>query len=995
MTRLRLARPAPCRSRCSRGFVHGLLALLALTSATASPALAQTGVVQGQVVDAASRRPLSDAQILVVGTGAGQLTNSSGRYVLLNVPAGEHVVRVTLIGYTDAQQAVTVAAGQTVSADIELASTAISLNEIVVTGLGVETRRRALGTSVEVLSAEDFELAPVQSIDQLLQGRVAGATVSATSAQPGTGSLINFRGVSSVFSAQTPVIYVDGVRVDNDHATTYGTGGEQSSALSDLLTSDVERIEVTKGGAASTLFGSDAATGVIQIFTKKGTPGTPRITARVERGIEQPELWNILDTRLIFPERVESGEVTGTFMEDLYFKQGTTQNYYVGVTGGTADVTYSVSGRLEDRTGTQPKDGSTNYNLRGGLQASLGEDLTLEFSGSYVRHNFDRLYNGAAIADPLTTFEVGDALFFSGAGSLQEALDIFLLPDITEWVNRFIFSSGARWNVRDDLTMRFNVGADNRMNQQRAFDPIGFTPATPNGRLNRRDRSFTSVSLDGGATYSWESPGRTLGSQLTVGVQGFRQEESIVNGFGRGFALPGTTHFDAAATIIAYEGNVEVFNGGLYVDEQVSVWNKLYVGGGFRIDAGSSFGDNIDTEFYPKATGSYIVSEDLDLPLVDDLKIRAAFGQTGKFPGAFLKDRTYSATSFRGESAPRFANPGNQDLRPERTSTIEAGIDVALWSDRVGFNGTVYEARTTDALFRVPRQPVTGLGTQQANVGEILNRGVEAALNVQLLNGRRLAWSVGGTFQYNHNRIADMGGVPDFSVDGSQKRVTGCWMVAEEGNTDTCQGGPVGAWWVTMPIDTNGDGLPDGTERQFTGGFPVPDKSGGVNTTISVGNNLVITALADWAGGHEVFDWGSVWATFNGVFRRERLRCGLEEEAAEGCAYAFPTRYNRDGTERGRYSQSAARSAFLYDGDYFKIREMSVRYTLPQRFADPLHAVRATVYVAGRNLWIWSRNKLIDGELNGLSGGGLVLGSESSITLSPNRAFRLGVEVVF
>ena len=682
-------------------------------------------------------------------------------------------------------------------------------------------------------------------------------------------------------------------------------------------------------------------------------------------------------------------------MEDLYFKQGTTQNYYMGVTGGTADVTYSVSGRLEDRTGTQPKDGSTNYNLRGGLQASLGEDLTLEFSGSYVRHNFDRLYNGAAIADPLTTFEVGDALFFSGAGSLQEALDIFLLPDITEWVNRFIFSSGARWNVRDDLTMRFNVGADNRMNQQRAFDPIGFTPATPNGRLNRRDRSFTSVSLDGGATYSWESPGRTLGSQLTVGVQGFRQEESIVNGFGRGFALPGTTHFDAAATIIAYEGNVEVFNGGLYVDEQVSVWNKLYVGGGFRIDAGSSFGDNIDTEFYPKATGSYIVSEDLDLPLVDELKIRAAFGQTGKFPGAFLKDRTYSATSFRGESAPRFANPGNPDLRPERTSTIEAGIDVALWSDRVGFNGTVYEARTTDALFRVPRQPVTGLGTQQANVGEILNRGVEAALNVQLLNGRRLAWSVGGTFQYNHNRIADMGGVPDFSVDGSQKRVTGCWMVAEEGNTDTCQGGPVGAWWVTMPIDTNGDGLPDGTERQFTGGFPVPDKSGGVNTTISVGDNLVITALADWAGGHEVFDWGSVWATFNGVFRRERLRCGLEEEAAEGCAYAFPTRYNRDGTERGRYSQSAARSAFLYDGDYFKIREMSVRYTLPQRFADPLHAVRATVYVAGRNLWIWSRNKLIDGELNGLSGGGLVLGSESSITLSPNRAFRLGVEVVF
>ncbi|MCY3677536.1 MAG: TonB-dependent receptor plug domain-containing protein, partial [Gemmatimonadetes bacterium] len=276
--------------------IRGIAALAALLALTvgAAPAAAQTGVVQGQILDGASGRSLSNAQVLVAGTGIGQITNSSGRYVMLNVPAGEHVVRVTLIGYEDAERTVNLAAGQTVTVDIELVSTAIALNEIVVTGVGAETTRRALGTSVEVLSAEDFELAPVQSIDQVLQGRVAGATISATSAQPGTGSLINFRGISSVFNPQTPVIYVDGVRVDNDHATAFGTGGEQSSALADLLISDIERIEVTKGGAASTLYGSDAATGVIQIFTKKGTPGAPRFTARVEQGIEQPELWNIL-----------------------------------------------------------------------------------------------------------------------------------------------------------------------------------------------------------------------------------------------------------------------------------------------------------------------------------------------------------------------------------------------------------------------------------------------------------------------------------------------------------------------------------------------------------------------------------------------------------------------------------------------------------------------------------------------------------------------------
>ncbi len=972
-----------------------LAAIVPLAGFAADPVAAQTGSVRGLVSDGTSGRPLADVRVHVVGTGIGLLSNSAGRFVLSGVPIGEQVVRVSLIGYGEVDRSVTVATDEAVSLEIEMTATAISLDEIVVTGVGAETTRRALGATVEVLTAEDFELAPVQSIDQVLQGRVSGATVSATSAQPGTGSLINFRGVSSVFGAQTPVIYIDGVRVDNDQATSAGTGGEQSSALSDLLTTDIERIEVTKGGAASTLFGSDAATGVIQIFTRKGSPGAPRVTARMEQGLELPELKYIFDARVVFPDRVESGEVAGTFMQDLYFKRGASQSYYLGVTGGTADVTYSVSGRLEDRTGTQPKDGSTNYSLRGGLQASVTDDFAIEFSGSYVRHNFQRLYNGAAIADPLTTFEVGDALAFSGASTLAEALDIFLLPEIDESVNRFIISGGARWNIGDNLSARLTVGADNRSNQQRVFQPIGFTPGEPTGQLNRRDRTFTSVSLDAGATYGWRNAEGSIASSLTVGVQGFREEESIVNANGRGFALPGTTDFDAAAVITAFEGNVEVFNGGLYVDEQVSFRNKLYLGGGFRIDAGSSFGDEIDTELYPKATGAYVLTDDVSIPFVDELKLRTAFGQTGKFPGAFLKDRTFSATPFRGESAPRFANPGNAQLRPEKTSTIEAGFDAALWSNRVGIDVTFYDARTTDALFQVPRQPVTGQGTQQENVGEIWNWGVETALSVQVLNTRGLTWSVGGNFQFNHNEVTDMGGVPDFSVDGLQKRVTGCWKIREAGNPDTCIGGPVGAWWLTMPLDTNGDGLPDGTGRQFSGEGPVPTTSGGLNTTISVGNSLTVGALADWAAGHQVFDWGSVWATFNGIFRRERIRCGLEESAAEGCDYAFPVQYNPDGTARGKYSQSAARSAFLYDGDYFKLREVSVRYVLPDDVATTVGASRATLYLSGRNLWIWSRNQLVDGELNGLSGGGLALGSESSVTLSPNRMYRLGVEVAF
>ena len=161
--------------------------LVAVAGGAPEPVQGQAGVIQGQVLDAASGRPLSNAQVLVEGTGIGQLTNAAGNFLLLSVPAGEHVVRATLIGYIEAEQDVTLAAGQTASIEFEMSPTAIELDMIVVTGVGAETARRALGTSVEVLTTEDIALAPVQSVDQLLQGRVAGATVNATSAQPGTG----------------------------------------------------------------------------------------------------------------------------------------------------------------------------------------------------------------------------------------------------------------------------------------------------------------------------------------------------------------------------------------------------------------------------------------------------------------------------------------------------------------------------------------------------------------------------------------------------------------------------------------------------------------------------------------------------------------------------------------------------------------------------------------------------------------------------------------
>ncbi|NIR35665.1 MAG: TonB-dependent receptor plug domain-containing protein, partial [Gammaproteobacteria bacterium] len=460
------------------------------------PAAGQTGSIQGTVVEASSQRPLAGAQILVVGTGLGTISSGEGRYLVQQVPAGSHQVRVQLIGYASEERAVEVVAGETATLNFELGQSAIALEEIVVTGQGRARERKQLPTTVDVISTEDIELSPALSVDQLLQGRLNGGTVNATSAQPGTAGLINFRGVSSVFGSQTPVIYVDGVRVDTDMTTALGTGGEQSSALADILAMDIERIEVTKGGAASTLYGSDAATGVIQIFTRKGTPGDPRVTVRVEQGFDLPELKYMLDTGPIFEEQLEAGEYNPNLLEDAFFKTGYHQNYYIGLAGGASGFTYNVSGRIADAEGVQPKNENQLFALRGAVQAELNDRTQVTFSGNYTRSQFGRLFNGTFIEDPLTTFEVGDALYFSGQATLEDALEQFLMPDIEEEVNRFIFATALSYQPARNLQTRISVGLDHRSNLNRIYRPLGYVVGgDPNGDVDRYTRDFNSVSL--------------------------------------------------------------------------------------------------------------------------------------------------------------------------------------------------------------------------------------------------------------------------------------------------------------------------------------------------------------------------------------------------------------------------------------------------------------------------------------------------------------------
>ncbi|WP_072716226.1 SusC/RagA family TonB-linked outer membrane protein [Rhodothermus profundi] len=951
---------------------NGLLFLFGCLLWTTT-AQAQPATLQGRVLDARTGEPLPGANVVIPSLMRGAATDVEGRYRIEDLPAGTYEVVARFIGYREGRLVVTLQPGATVTQDITLEEDLLQLDEVVVTGQGTSVARRKLATDVAVLTTRDIEEAPVLSVDQLLQGRVAGATIRLQSAQPGQAALIDFRGITSVIGSQTPVIYIDGIRVDTELGTSFSLGGELTSALAELITSDIERIEITRGGAASTLYGSDAASGVIQIFTKRGQAGRSTVTIRTELGFDQPETRFLKDTGFSFPQTREDPNDPNygktSFIRDHFLKNGFYQNYYVGFSGGSPTFTYNVSGRLQHDTGVQPKNENTLYALRANLQARVRPELEVSFSGSYVRSQFQRLFNGQSIFDPLTTFEVGDALFFSGAETFEEALRIFLLPDVNEGVHRFTAGSTIRFTPSPLFSTRLTVGIDMRANEQRVFLPIEFEPVSGDrGELSRYNRDFSVVTLEYVGTINYPQLG-PVSSTFTFGVQGFREDESIITATGTTFALPGTEDLDEAATVTAEETRTQIFNGGIFFQEQLSFFDRLFLEAGLRLDGNSAFGKDVGLQAYPKIGISYNIHDEpfwrgTLARYISVLKLRAAYGETGKFPSPFARDVTFQATPFRGESAPRFDNPGNPELKPERTATLEAGFDALLLQNRLSLNVTFYRARTSDALLYVPEQPVTGKGTQLRNVGVIENTGIELAAEVYVFNRRDLQWSIGLSYHGFRNRMVDMGGAPPFAIFEP-------WQRVEEGH-------PVGEWYVTVPIDTNGDGLPDDSEFQFIGKTPYPTKTGSISTTLSLfDNRLQFYALADWATGSLVADYGSAWASFNGIERT-----------------VFPTRYDLNGNEIGKFRYREAFIALLKNGDYLKIRELSLRYSIPRTLLQNLPVQRASVTFSVRNVYTFAKQDLVDPELAGWAApGDLQLGGVQSITLSPPRQFRFAVQV--
>jgi TonB-dependent SusC/RagA subfamily outer membrane receptor len=974
--------------------------------AWAAPAAAQpTGTVGGTVVDAVSRRPLSGAQISIEGTQRGTLTDGRGRYLILQAPIGQHSVRVTYIGYASQSRTVTVTVGGAATADFELAISAVTLDEVVVTGTAGAVERRKVGSSMASMNVSQVrENIPVTDFGTALQARIPGVRSVGVVGGVGAGRALQIRGNNSFNLDQRPVVYIDGVRV-NTYQYEWGgmaqaaccafSGGAGEDRLSDISPEDIERVEVLKGAAAATLFGSEASNGVIQIFTKRGRSNSrPQFTMSMNYGYNRlrENIQTTLYPKFKGPQGFQAWDANQHLVEN-----GPIQGVDLTAQGGGEDITYFVAGAYHYEDGSVKPNWQRRGNLRMNLRWVASSQWTFAVNTAYAKNRIQSLQSGNNWMSLLGNAVLGNPRKATEAMPFGEpwiAVSSIKKVDTFDDANRFTAGMTATYQPYDWFTNKVTVGMDNVDEEKARILPFGefYTYVGTVGERNLGYRRSSTWTADYLGTMNFELRS-DLSTELAFGAQGFWEQSSNQMATGRGFAGPGVTVVSGGSTTFGAESFVETINVGMFVQDRMSYKDKLFATVGLRVDGNSAFGENYGLKKYPKVDMAYQISREGFFPsMVSNLKLRAAIGQAGKFPGAFDQFQTFNAQSVLNDLAGVTPfNPGNADLKPETTTETELGFDAGFFQDRVGVTFTYYHAKTKDALLNVSRPPSLGFPQPRLeNAGVIENRGWEATLNVTPLNSSALRWSVDLNLDGNKNKILDLG--PQAVWLKVQRWEGGDWRTGGTVVTDSVltlggnyEGYPVRSQWgreiiswdPTRKIHTR-------SALTFFQGPPLPTFNASLANTFTFGAFRVYGLLTMQRG-----------STFGNSDRPFRVRQGGGDE------YLALFDFNKRDAQGNPTPTAAADSLLNYytlytpfdKRDNIRLRELSVACTLPAGLSDRVGLGRTVVTLSGQNLMWWDDCNCMDPDMNYL--GGSTLGQSGFLAMPQSRRFLLSIRTSF
>ena len=994
------------------------MALMVLLALAGPPAAAQQpGTLSVRVTDTANQRPIEAARVFLVGTNVAGQTTPEGRITLRAINPGQYTVRILRVGYTEQSKPITITAGGSASLDVALTAAAVNLAAVVTTATGEQRRVEIGNATANIDAAKVVESAPLGNLNDLLNSRAAGVTVT-SGTQTGTGARIRIRGMNSVSLNNEPIWIIDGIRMTSNNASFStatgsggGTGGNAPSRVGDLNPEEIENIEVVKGPSAATLYGTDAANGVILVTTKKGRAGAARWTVYGEGGTVYDRnfypaaysLWGkrpgetVSSRTFCNLQRVGLGQCTADSTSSLNIfdekdltpvSTGNRRQAGVQVSGGTEAVRYFLSaedeneiGLLElpqferqrmDSTGipirpwTERPNTMLRRSLRSNVNAQLNPKLDVAMSTNFI--NIAQRYSLESNA----TAGLGSHLFggpgtrdngnVSGLGTPLNGYRAwtpgYMWAEKTEQaVNRFIWSGQANYRPTSWLATRAAVGNDwtGRNDENLLFRGEG-PPLTATTRFGSRGINrvlLNNFTVDLGATATYEKFG--FQHKTTVGAQyiGFRSSSATT---GSQQLAPGSQNVSSGTQLSVGEGTTVTKTFGSFIEQSLTWRDRLFLTAAVRSDQNSAFGTNFQSIVYPKASLSYLISQEdwWKAPsFINTFRLRYAYGQSGVQPGPNDALFFYNAdiTSIANTEQPTVVQGalGNANLRPERSAEHEMGFETQMFSQRVSLDFTYYNKITTDALISAVLPPSFGsVASQLRNLGSVKNAGVEVSLNAQLVQREQFGWDANIAFSSNDNKVVSLGDTPP------QLGLP----------TRTVAGYPIGGYWE-RPIlgwdDKNGDGLltyfADAARNEvFVGdsvifrGYSTPRYM----TTLVNGFDLFkkqlrVQSMWDWrSGGLWYNNTERIRCTRPNCSGRLNLNAEFVDQATNIAANEHPAR-TLDG--------------FLQSGAFVRLREVSAQWTFSNSLAKRLVRGRSlSLVVSARNLKLWTNYRGTDPE---------------------------------
>ena len=958
--------------------------------------------ISGTVTDAITGDPIPGASVFIANTSIGTATDFDGKFSLsISDPAGKTLV-VSFIGFSTSR---TVLDGSEQNLEIQLYEDANALDEVVVLGSTIAQERKKLGNAITTVKSAVLNKVAPPNVITSLQGKVPGAQITQNSGDPAGGFSIRLRGVSTIQGSSEPLYVVDGIIVSNlttnvtNLNVSSGDASPGQNRMVDINPNDIDNINILNGAAAAAIYGSRASNGVVVITTKKGnntvdgpefffknTFNVNYLRKRLDLNLRGEEFETVatggLAGRLwpIFGFDPDTGNLT-TFSnlssnkfetqrfdyQDQIFQTGFGNDTYFSVRDSGDKTSYMASVGYLTNEGIIRNTNYNRFSARVNFSHQVADWISYDVGLYFASSNSDEKPDGNVFWSPINSLNITNNAFditrrdangnlLAVENTRVNPLSIIETFDITQEVNHFIPSAHIKINPIKNLTIDQVIGVDTYNQKGNIFIPVypyeNVNPAYfDQGYVGSAEAKVFNWNYDINAIYDWDITDK-LNLNSTLGYS-FQSSQLEFDGE-QGRDLDANNNPTVELQTDPIDSNLDIY--GFFLQETLSYDNKLFFTLAGRIDGATNFDVDERTNFYPKISGSYLISNESfwKSNFINSARIRASYGEAGNLTaiGPYARFGSYRPNDFLGQSTLQQASRlGNERLRPERTKEFEIGTDLSFFDNRAGLLFTYYRQDVEDLIVNRVIAPSLGGASRIENVGTMRNNGIEIFARVTPIKTEDLTWNVNVNYSRNRNEvlstiggditIATVSGAPPVVQEGQPLGIFFGTYFARDDNGNLILTGPSdngtpvgvpqqerGDVATNTPLrDANGQPTEDPLRRVI--GDPNPDYIMGIGTDLQY-KRFSFSMLWEGVQGFDVFD----------ADKRTRQGVGLGRLAEQELTGELPRGYIA-----GIYPIQEFR---IEDGSFWKLREISLGYEFPSLFNDSLKNVRLSLI--GRNL---------------------------------------------